>query len=41
LKSGGFAKDTKVSIPQDGKYVWSISFDELDNPDKAMIALCK
>jgi hypothetical protein len=41
LKFGGFAKDTKVSIPQDGTYVWSIAFDEQGNPAKAMIALCE
>lgn len=41
LKFGGFAKDTKVSIPQDGKYVWSIAFDAQGDPAKAMISLCK
>ncbi|USD67060.1 glycosidase [Vibrio sp. SCSIO 43136] len=41
LRTGGYGADTKVAIPQDGKYVWSIQLSEDKKPLKAMIALCK
>ena len=41
LKRGGFAKDTVVSLPVDGKYVWSIQLSEDKKPIKAMISQCK
>ncbi|EFX7948362.1 glycosidase, partial [Shigella dysenteriae] len=41
LKKGGMDKNTKVVIPADGKYVWTIQI----GPDKkaiaAMVAPCK
>ncbi|OOF10328.1 MULTISPECIES: glycosidase [unclassified Salinivibrio] len=41
LKRAGFAKNTQVSLPTDGKYVWTIQL----SPDKAplltMVAQCK
>ncbi|MDE1231154.1 glycosidase [Vibrio aestuarianus] len=41
LKRGGFAKNTRVDIPVDGKYVWSIQIGEDKTPVRAMIATCQ
>lgn len=41
LKRGGFAKNTRVEIPADGKYVWSIQIGEDKKPIRAMIATCQ
>lgn len=40
LKRGGFAKNTAVKIPEDGKYVWSVQFTKDKKPVKALIAKC-
>lgn len=40
LKRGGFKKDAKVSIPEDGKYVWSVQFTQGKEPIKASITKC-
>jgi len=40
LKRGGFKKNTKVSIPEDGKYVWSVQFSNDKKPIKASISKC-
>lgn len=40
LKRGGFKKNTKVSIPDDGKYVWSVQFSNDKKPMKASISKC-
>ncbi|KGY14308.1 glycosidase [Vibrio tubiashii] len=41
LKRGGFAKNTRVEIPADGEYVWSIQIGEDKKPIRAMIATCQ
>ncbi len=41
LKRGGFAKDTRVSIAEDGKYVWSIQLSEDKKPVSVVLAQCK
>jgi hypothetical protein len=40
LKRGGFAKNTAVTIPEDGKYVWSVQFTKDKKPVKASIVKC-
>lgn len=41
LKRGGYIKDTVVSLPVDGKYVWSIQLTADKKPVSAAIVLCK
>ncbi|HHY0362032.1 TPA: glycosidase [Vibrio cholerae] len=41
LKRGGFAKNTVVNIPKDGKYVWSIQIAADKTPLLAMISECQ
>lgn len=41
LKRGGFKKDARVTIPEDGKYVWSVKFSDDKKPLKASISKCK
>ncbi|TKF21501.1 glycosidase [Vibrio genomosp. F6] len=40
LKRGGFAKNTVVNIPEDGKYLWSIEVTEEKKPVRALIKKC-
>ncbi|EGR4175294.1 glycosidase [Vibrio cholerae] len=41
LKRGGFAKNTVVNIPKDGKYVWTIQIAADKTPLLAMISECQ
>lgn len=41
LKRGGFAKNTVVNIPHEGKYLWSIKLAEDKKPVLALVAECK
>ena len=40
LIKGGYGKDTAVTIPEDGKYVWSLSFDSTGNPKSVTVSKC-
>lgn len=41
LKKGGFAKDTVIRLPADGKYLWSIQLTQDKKPVSAMVYQCK
>jgi hypothetical protein len=41
LKRGGFAKNTTVNIPEDGKYLWSVEINKDKKPVRALIKACK
>ncbi|WP_434763623.1 glycosidase [Vibrio fortis] len=41
LKRGGFAKNTTVAIPEDGKYLWSIEIGQDKKPVRALLKACK
>lgn len=41
LKRGGFAKNTVVSLPKDGKYLWTIQLAPDKAPLFAMVSECK
>jgi len=41
LIKGGMGKDTAVTLPADGKYVWSIQIDDSQKATKALVAACK
>jgi len=41
LMPGSMAKDTAVTLPNDGKYVWSIEVDENKKGIRAVVAPCK
>lgn len=41
LKKGGFAKDTVVELPVNGKYLWSIQLTADKQPVSAMVYQCK
>lgn len=41
LKRGGFAKNTTVNIPVDGKYLWSIEISNDKKPVRALVKACK
>ncbi|WP_135384183.1 glycosidase [Vibrio tasmaniensis] len=41
LKRGGFAKNTTVNIPEDGKYLWSVEISEDKKPVRALVKACK
>ncbi|MEF1229949.1 glycosidase [Vibrio fortis] len=41
LKRGGFAKNTTVTIPEDGKYLWSIEVGQDKKPVRALLKACK
>ena len=40
LKRGGFAKNTVVSIPEAGEYLWSIQITEEKKPVRVLIKKC-
>ena len=40
LNRGGFMKDTRVTIPSEGKYVWSIKVSDDTDPLITMISKC-
>lgn len=41
LKRGGFAKNTTVNLPVDGKYLWSIEISKDKKPVRALVNVCK
>ncbi|EMQ2876514.1 glycosidase [Vibrio navarrensis] len=41
LKRGGFAKNTVVNLPKDGKYVWTIQIAADKKPLLAMVTECQ
>ncbi|XHF83360.1 alpha-amylase family glycosyl hydrolase [Vibrio sp. HN007] len=41
LVFGGYGKDTAVMIPEDGKYVWSLTFDDAGKPKSVMVSKCQ
>lgn len=41
LKRGGFAKNTKVKLPEAGQYLWSIKIAEDKKPVAALVSQCK
>jgi hypothetical protein len=41
LKRAGFAKNTQVSLPKDGKYVWTIQLSPDKKPLLTMVTECK
>ncbi|OOF02333.1 glycosidase [Salinivibrio sp. MA607] len=41
LKRAGFAKNTQVNLPTDGKYVWTIQLSADKKPLLAMVSKCK
>ena len=40
LKRGGFAKNTVVNIPEDGKYLWSVEISKDKKPVRALVTKC-
>ena len=40
LKYGGYGKDTAVTLPEAGKYVWSLKFSDSGNPEQLMVSKC-
>jgi len=40
LKRGGFAKNTVVNIPEDGKYLWSVEISKDKKPVRALVIKC-
>ncbi|CAM4275555.1 glycosidase [Vibrio neonatus] len=40
LKRGGFAKNTLINLPEDGKYLWSIQIASDKKPVKALVKKC-
>ncbi|WEM45656.1 alpha-amylase family glycosyl hydrolase (plasmid) [Photobacterium sp. DA100] len=40
LKRGGYGKDTAVTLPEAGKYVWSLSFSDSGEPEQLMVSKC-
>lgn len=41
LAYGGYGKDTAVTIPQDGRYVWSLKFSDDGRPREIMVSKCQ
>jgi hypothetical protein len=41
LMQGSMAKDTAVTLPADGKYVWSIEVDDSKKGVRGVVAACK
>ncbi|MGF1687313.1 glycosidase [Photobacterium japonica] len=40
LIAGGYGKDTAVTLPQAGQYVWSLTFSERGEPKQIMVSKC-
>lgn len=40
LKRGGYGKDTAVTLPESGKYVWSLKFSVTGEPETVMVSKC-
>ncbi|MGF1682477.1 alpha-amylase family glycosyl hydrolase [Photobacterium minamisatsumaniensis] len=40
LKSGGYGKDTAVTLPEAGQYVWSLKFNDNGLPEQLMVSKC-
>lgn len=41
LTKGDYEKNTRVTLPKSGKYVWSLQFSMAGIPQKIMVSLCK
>ncbi|WP_051035795.1 alpha-amylase family glycosyl hydrolase [Photobacterium marinum] len=41
LARGGYGKDTAVTIPEAGRYVWSLEFSSDGQPQKIMVSKCQ
>ena len=41
LKRGGYGKDTAVTIPEEGRYVWSLQFSSEGQPEQIMVSKCQ
>lgn len=41
LIKGGYGKDTAVSIPENGEYVWSLEFTPQGEPKSIMVSKCQ
>lgn len=41
LTAGGYGKDTAVTLPEAGKYVWSLTFSDLGEPEQIMVSKCQ
>ena len=40
LARGGYGKDTAVTIPEAGRYVWSLEFSSDGKPQQIMVSKC-
>ncbi|MGF1703950.1 glycosidase [Photobacterium makurazakiensis] len=40
LRSGGYGKDTAVTLPEAGQYVWSLKFNDNGLPEQLMVSKC-
>ena len=40
LKRGGYGKDTAVTLPEAGEYVWSLKFSDSGEPEQLMVSKC-
>ncbi|PSW20174.1 glycosidase [Photobacterium sanctipauli] len=40
LKAGGYGKDTAVTLPEAGSYVWSLKFTDAGYPEQLMVSKC-
>ncbi|MCW8329438.1 alpha-amylase family glycosyl hydrolase [Photobacterium sp. SDRW27] len=41
LKGGGYGQDTAVTIPEEGRYVWSLEFSAEGRPQQIMVSKCE
>lgn len=41
LKRGGFAKNTVVELPKDGRYLWAVEIGEDKKPVRALVKPCQ
>ncbi|QUJ68554.1 glycosidase [Photobacterium sp. GJ3] len=41
LITGNYGKDTAATLPEDGRYVWSLSFTDTGLPEQVMVSKCQ
>ncbi|KLV03346.1 glycosidase [Photobacterium aquae] len=41
LVKGGYGKDTAVTLPEAGRYVWSLTFSDSGAPQQVMVSKCQ
>ncbi|MGF1723564.1 glycosidase [Photobacterium nomapromontoriensis] len=41
LIAGGYGKDTAVTLPEAGRYVWSLTFTDSGEPEQIMVSKCQ